>query len=174
MSLKNIFFMVLTSTYAVSSFAAATKPPTASLQVAPLTAPASDVPTTKSLQVTSAWARASTNAIQAGKNNNSAAYFKIINNSSEERQITDVTSDVANTVELHNSFVNESGISKMVKVDKLVIPAQGNIELKPGGIHIMLIELRRHLKPGDKFIMTLHFADKTQQVVEVDVRDNAN
>lgn len=173
MSLKNIFFMVLTSTYAVSSFAAVTKPSTAPTQIAPLTAPTSDV-TTVSLQVTSAWARASTNTMQSGKNNNSAAYFTIINNSSEERQITDVTSDVAKTVELHNSFVNESGVSKMVKVDKLVIPAQGNIELKPGGIHIMLIKLRRNLKPGDKFIMTLHFDDKTQQVVEVDVRNNAN
>lgn len=168
MFLKNIFFIIIASSYAVGSFAGVSKPASTPSQTANATAATKD--TIQPLQITSAWARES-----MGGSNNSAAYFKIINNSSVDRQIIGVTSYVANTVELHNSFVDEKGVSKMVKLDKLVVPALGSVELKPGGIHIMLLDLKYALKADgaakeSAFKITLHFDDHTIQVVDVNVQ----
>jgi len=118
------------------------------------------------LEITEVWARQS-----IAPNNNSAAYMKI--NNPTKKQITIVSAfatSVANNVELHKSFVDEKGISRMVAIDNIVIPAESQIELKPGGIHIMLFDLRRHIKPGDKFEMILKVKDSDPITVESEVR----
>ncbi len=118
------------------------------------------------LEITGVWARQS-----IAPNNNSAAYMKI--NNPTKKQITIVSAfatSVANNVELHKSFVDEKGISRMVSIDNIVVPAESQIELKPGGIHIMLFDLRRHIKPGDKFEMILQVKDADPIKVESEVR----
>lgn len=105
----------------------------------------------KSLEISDVWARKSMSS-----NNNSAVYMKI--NNPTEQQITIIAasaSRVANNVELHKSFVDEKGVSRMKTIDKIVVPAQSSIELKPGGIHIMLFDLKRSLSPADKFTIDI-------------------
>ena len=47
------------------------------------------------------------------------------------------------------------GAMKMQPVDKIVVPAKGKVELKPGGYHIMLLELPKPLVKGEKFDLTV-------------------
>lgn len=121
------------------------------------------------IEVVKAWARPSITSKNIG-NNNSAVYFKLHNNSDIDYNLINVNSGVASRVELHKSFVDEKGISKMIKLDKLVIPAKGEIILKPGDLHIMLLDLKNTLKVGDKFDLLLYFDNGVQKVVKVEVK----
>lgn len=50
------------------------------------------------------------------------------------------------------------------------LPAGGQVELKPGGYHVMLIGLTRDLNAGEKFPVTLQFASGATLTVEAEVR----
>ena len=118
------------------------------------------------LEISDAWARKS-----MLPNNNSAAYMKI--NNPTDQQITIIgasASTIANNVELHKSFVDEKGISRMTSVDKIVVPAQSTIELEPGGLHIMLFDLKRSLSVGDKFTFMIKIQDMEPVKVETSVK----
>jgi hypothetical protein len=65
------------------------------------------------------------------------------------------------------------GAMKMQPVDKIAVPAKGSVELKPGGFHIMLIDLVKPLVKSDKFDLTLTFTSGAKTVVPVEVRDEA-
>ena len=120
----------------------------------------------KTLEITEAWARAS-----IPSNKNSSAYMKVKNNTNEEFVIIAATSpDVANNVELHNSFVDEKGISRMTSIDKVVVPVNSEIEFKTGSMHIMLMNLKKNLVAGDKFKINLIFDGKDPMEVEVEVK----
>ncbi|MCK4899380.1 MAG: copper chaperone PCu(A)C, partial [Anaerolineales bacterium] len=50
------------------------------------------------------------------------------------------------------------------------VPARGQVELKPGGLHIMLIGLSRDLKAGDQVSLSLGFEKSGEIKVEAEVR----
>ena len=98
-----------------------------------------------------------------------AAYMKIRNNSSVPDRLLLAQSDVAQSTELHTVEMKD-GVMSMHPVDGIEIPAKSEVELKPGGFHIMLIGLTQDLKPGDRFRITLRFAKAGNIDVEVEVR----
>ncbi|MCL4559833.1 MAG: copper chaperone PCu(A)C [Chloroflexi bacterium] len=64
-------------------------------------------------------------------------------------------------------------VVKMVPVPEgIEIPANGKIEIQPGGYHIMLIGLKRELKPGDQFEITLTFENTPPAVIQVTVKES--
>ena len=120
----------------------------------------------KTLEITDVWARKS-----MSPNNNSAAYMKINNPTAEQITIIGASaSSIANNVELHKSFVDEKGVSRMTSIDKIVVPAGSAIELKPGEIHIMLFDLKKNLLEGDKFDITIKVEGKDPIVIETLVK----
>ncbi len=104
----------------------------------------------KYLEIIEPWARKS-----LSKKSNSAIYMKIRNNTKNDIIITKANSKVAKTVEVHQTFTDEKGISRMKEVEQIIIPANETIEMKPGGMHIMLINLKRKLEPSNKFKCSL-------------------
>lgn len=124
--------------------------------------------TAPTIQVTEAWARKS-----LSPNNNSAAYMKISNIADKDMVIIGASaSDIANNVELHKSFVDEKGISRMATIDKIVVPAKTVVELAPSSMHIMLFDLKRNLNTGDKFKLELKLDGNSEPViVEVEVKE---
>jgi len=104
-----------------------------------------------SLEISNVWARKS-----MSPNNNSAAYMKVSNPTKQQITIIGASAiAIANNVELHESFVDDKGISRMTSIDKIVVPAESEIQLKPGGMHIMLFDLKRSLSTGDKFTIEI-------------------
>lgn len=57
-------------------------------------------------------------------------------------------------VEVHEMAM-EGGVMKMRAIPKLPLPAKQAVELKPGGYHIMLMDLKAPIKVGDKIPLTL-------------------
>lgn len=101
---------------------------------------------------------------------NSAAYMVIRNTGSEPDKLIAASTDVAKTVELH-TVIEEGGMMRMRQVEGGIdVPANGEVVLKPGGFHVMLIGLTRDLNAGDKVELTLTFEKAGQIPVTAEVR----
>ncbi|GIL18276.1 MAG: hypothetical protein BroJett040_20270 [Oligoflexia bacterium] len=93
---------------------------------------------------------------------NTAAFMKLKNKGSKDAELVGGESDLSASVEVHGHR-QEGNVFKMVQVDKIVVPAQGEIELKPGGFHIMFMKLKKDLKENQQAKFTLVFADKSKR-----------
>ena len=82
--------------------------------------------------------------------------------------LVEAASPVAKIVEIHEMKM-EGGMMKMRAVEKLPLPAGKAVELKPGGYHVMLMDLVQPLNEGDTVPLKLTFEDKAgkKQTVEV-------
>lgn len=100
---------------------------------------------------------------------NSAAYLNIQNNGGDGDRLITVKSDVAETLEIHLSE-NKDGVMTMHQVAGVDVPARGQAELKPGGYHMMLVNLKGDLNAGDIVKLTLVFEKSGEIAVEADVR----
>jgi copper(I)-binding protein len=117
------------------------------------------------LEFINAWARPAIN-------NNTAAYLVIKNNSNNDYVLIGVSAiETANNVEIHKSFVDPKGVSRMTPVDKLLIPAQSSVTIEPAGIHIMLLDLKYNLKVGAKFKLNFSFEGTDPKTIDVEVKD---
>lgn len=120
------------------------------------------------VEIDGAYARASIPNVP-----NSAAFFVIKNNSDKDIAITGANSDIAEKNELH-THIKENKMMKMMKIEKLVVPAKSSLELKSGGDHVMLIGLKKELKAGDKISLELSFSDGDKKSIKVPVKDLAS
>jgi periplasmic copper chaperone A len=81
-----------------------------------------------------------------------------------------VTTPVAGTAEVHEMQM-QADVMRMRAVPQLELPAGRTIELKPGGYHLMLMDLKQPLKPGSTVPLSLVFRDAsgTERKLEVQV-----
>ena len=84
-----------------------------------------------------------------------------------------VSSPVAKAAEIH-SMAMDGGVMRMRAIDSLPLPAGKTVELRPGGYHLMLLDIQQPLKEGETVPVVLTFADpagrKTTQEVKATVR----
>ena len=120
------------------------------------------------VEIDGAYARASIPNVP-----NSAAFFVIKNNSDKNIAITSANSDIAEKNELH-THIKENQMMKMMKIEKLVVPAKSSLELKSGGDHVMLMGLKKELKAGDEISLELSFSDGDKKSIKVPVKDLAS
>ena len=120
------------------------------------------------VEIDGAYARASIQNVP-----NSAAFFVIKNNSDKDIAITSANSDIAEKNELH-THIKENQMLKMMKIEKLVVPAKSSLELKSGGDHVMLMGLKKELKVGDEINLELSFSDGDKKSIKVHVKDLAS
>ena len=99
----------------------------------------------------------------------SAAFMTLKNTSDSPVDLVKASSDIARNVELHE-HLHESGMMKMRQVAKISIAANSETALKPGGYHIMLIGLKKAIKPDDVIDITLSFSDGSEQVIKAEVK----
>ena len=107
------------------------------------------------------WAKASIGQAKAG-----AAYLVLVNGGDAADRLVAVKADVSELVELHTHTM-EDGVMRMRAVPAIDVPAGATTELKPGGLHIMLLNLKAPLVEGESFPATLVFENAGEVVVEV-------
>lgn len=106
-------------------------------------------------------------------NNNSAVYLTINNLDKSDHFLINVYAmGLANNIEIHKSFVDENGIGRMVKIDKITIPAETSVKFLPGGLHIMLFDLKKKLVVGKTYKINFVFDDGKTLSVNAVVRSN--
>jgi copper(I)-binding protein len=97
-----------------------------------------------------------------------AGYMTLVNVGSEQVTLVKVESDSCEIIEVHEMALVD-GLMEMREVTAMIIPANGQIQFKPGGMHLMLKQPLRHLTTGQKVDMTLIFKSGRKQKVSVNV-----
>lgn len=97
-----------------------------------------------------------------------AAFMVLKNSGGKDAKLVKAESGVAKVTELH-THLNEGGVMKMRQVPAIDIKAKGEAALQPGGLHVMMIDLKAPLKDGDKVAITLGFEDGSSKQIEAPV-----
>jgi copper(I)-binding protein len=122
--------------------------------------------TTSSVKVENAWARATAPGQKTG-----SVYVDLT--SASNAALVAAGSPLAERAELH-SMSTEGGVMRMRALPRVELPAGQTVKLAPGGIHVMLVDLKQPLKPGDKVPLTLSVQSSgmslTTLKVEAEVR----
>ncbi|MCS6998251.1 MAG: copper chaperone PCu(A)C [Aquificaceae bacterium] len=95
----------------------------------------------------------------------SAAYMIIENKGNQPDKLVDAKNNASEITELH-----ETVEGKMRKVKAIEVPANGKTELKPGGLHVMLINLKKPLKEGETVELVLKFEKSGEVKVNAPVK----
>lgn len=103
------------------------------------------------VEIEKPWARATPPGAAVG-----GGYLVIRNKGAAGDRLVGVASPVSARVEIHEMAMDKD-VMRMREVKGVDVPARKSVELKPGGFHLMLIELKAPLKPGDKVPLTLRF-----------------
>jgi hypothetical protein len=107
----------------------------------------------------------------AAKHANSAMYFRIYNNGDIPDTLISAKSKSADLTQVHETYKLENNQMGMRELKFIAIPAKSVIELKPGGFHIMLLDMKRDYKIGDFVKTTLQFKNAGTVKVNSVVKD---
>ena len=98
-----------------------------------------------------------------------AGYMVIENHTDKTNELTSVKSSAFQKIEIHKT-VYKDGMASMEGQDSLAIAAEGSVELKPGGTHLMLINPVNPLKAGDTVNFLLVFSNGSKSIVSAPVK----
>jgi copper(I)-binding protein len=100
-----------------------------------------------------------------------AVFMRLVNDGSEADRLRGGQTDVASVVEIHETVLQGEVMKMQMLPEGLEIPAGGEVLLKPGSYHVMLIGIRDDLAPGERFSMDLQFEKAGTVTIEVEVRE---
>jgi copper(I)-binding protein len=125
------------------------------------------LPAAAQVAVTDAWVRGTVTGQKV-----TGAFMQL--KSPADAALVAVTSPVAKLAEIHE-MKQDGGVMRMRAVDKVALPAGKSVEFKPGGYHVMLMDVTGPLKEGDTVPLTLTFEDKAgkKETLEVKARVKA-
>lgn len=95
-------------------------------------------------------------------------FMKIENKSGPADQLISASSPIAGEVQLHEMAM-EGNVMKMRQVKDIALPAGGSVELKPGGLHLMFINIKAPLSAGETVPVKLKFAKAGEVEVKMPV-----
>jgi len=114
------------------------------------------------VQIDKPWARATVPGAKVGGG------YMVIRNGGAADKLLSATSPAAAKVELH-VHLEDNGVMRMREVPAFDVPAKGVFELKPGGAHLMFIDIKRPFKEGEKLPVKLKFEKSGERNVEFHV-----
>ena len=117
---------------------------------------------TENLEISGGFARATAPLAKVG------ATFLTIRSLGAADRLVGFASPLCNRPELH-THINDDGIMRMRQVEAIEVPAGGVAELKPGGFHLMMIDLNEQLVEGGTVALTLVFEKAGEVALEVPV-----
>lgn len=115
------------------------------------------------ITVQEAWSRATPPGAKI------AAGYLVIRNAGGADRLVSASSPAAERVETHVTL-REGDISRMREVKGYDVPAGGTLELKPGGAHLMLVNIKAPFKEGETVPLTLKFEKAGEVKTELKVR----
>ena len=99
-----------------------------------------------------------------------AAFMMVTNEGEQEVTLVGADTEVAGMVEIHEmTEVDGEMVMQAIEGGLVLAPGRGQM-LQPGGNHIMLMEMRQALAPGDEVALTLEFSDGSSKELTVPVK----
>ena len=120
-------------------------------------------PVQAQVQIEKAWARATAPGAKVA-----GGYMVIRNQGASGDRLLSASSPASAKVELH-VHINYNGVMKMREVPAYDVPAKGVFELKPGGAHLMFLEIKRAFREGDRVPVKLKFEKAGEVAAEFHV-----
>ena len=117
------------------------------------------------IQIRHPWSRATPPGAKVG-----VAYMEIRNSGERPDRLLAISTGLAQRVEMHVTE-REGEVMKMRQVKSFEIPARESYALRPGGPHLMLVDLAQPLKKGERFTMTLRFERAGEMPIELEVQE---
>ncbi|HVY54850.1 MAG TPA: copper chaperone PCu(A)C [Thermodesulfobacteriota bacterium] len=99
-----------------------------------------------------------------------AAYMTVKNEGSSDDKLLSVTANIAGHTMIHETVTDANGVTKMEMVDAIVIPAGKSVTLKPGGTHVMLMDLKEPVTGKEKIELDLKFEKAGDIKIEAPVK----
>lgn len=96
-------------------------------------------------------------------------FMALANNGAKAVRLVSVASPLAEVSELH-THVEDQGVMRMRAVESIRVDAGATVELAPGGLHVMLINLKRPLQEGDSVPITLACDNGSSSEIKAVVR----
>lgn len=100
---------------------------------------------------------------------NTSAYMTLVNRGDSDIKLTGASSPAANSVTLHNTVRRAGGQMSMEHLMSATVAAGGRLELKSGGMHLMLMGLKKPLRDGDSVRVSLQFEGGFVQTITLPV-----
>ena len=120
------------------------------------------------ITVHDAWMR------QTAQGDNGAVYFVLHNDSGETDELVEASSNVTESVEIHESSMAEgTDVMQMNQVFSVPLDRGTEVAFEPGGLHLMLVNISRDLVVGETVKVTLHFKNHEDVPVNVSVAEFA-
>ena len=123
--------------------------------------------TTNAIKIEDAYTRATVPGQQV------AGGFMRIENKGAADQLISASSPVAGEVQLHEMAM-DGNVMKMRQVKDIPLPAGGAVELKPGGLHLMFMNIKAPLTAGETVPVKLKFAKAGEVEVKMPVNAMGN
>ena len=120
------------------------------------------------IQVRHPWSRATPPGAKVA-----VGYMEIRNRGSQPDRLLSVSTAVAKRVEMHVTQ-REGEVMKMRQVESFEIPARERFALRPGGSHLMLVDIAQQLEKGVRFTMTLRFERAGELEIELEVQERGS
>lgn len=120
------------------------------------------------VQVRHPWSRATPPGAKVA-----VGYMEIRNRGSQPDRLLSVSTTVAKRVEMHVTQ-REGEVVKMRQVQSFEIPARERFALRPGGSHLMLVDIAQPLEKGGRFAMTLRFERAGELEIELEVQERGS
>jgi copper(I)-binding protein len=118
------------------------------------------------LEVSDAWIRLIPGGAPAG------GYFTLRNGTNQPAVLVGASSSAFEYVMMHRT-TEEKGLSRMLPVDRVEVPAGGTLAFAPSGYHLMLTKPSRKVAVGDRIAITLEFTGGHKSTVQFEVRGPA-
>ena len=116
------------------------------------------------VEIENAWSRATPPGAKVA-----AGYLTVRNKSASPDRLVGASSAVAGRVETH--IVDKQGeVMRMREVKGYDVPAKGSFELKPGGAHLMLVDIERPLQAGERIPVVLRFQNAGEIRIDLEVK----
>jgi copper(I)-binding protein len=107
----------------------------------------------------------------ATKTTNTAVYM-ILENKGGADKLVEISTDLSKISMVHQTKNNNGVLSMEMIHSGLEIPANGSVELKPGGFHVMIENINRDLVEGETIDLTLKFGSGKTMNVKAQVKLN--
>ncbi len=120
------------------------------------------------IEISDAWGRPSPTVATTG-----AFFMTIKNNGADDDALINASSPACETVELHESYMNDEGAMAMRPAEdgRITVPAGGSAVLEQGGLHVMCIDKIEDFVEGGELELTLQFQNAGDMTLNVEIRE---
>lgn len=115
------------------------------------------------LRIVNPWTRAAGQGMQGG------GFLVIRNTAAQPDRLLSASSPAAGRVELH-THIRDGDVMRMRPVNDIPVPANGEVTLQPGGLHLMLIGLTQPMNDGQSIPVTLRFERAGEVTIQLAVQ----